>query len=224
MQDIYCISGLGADERIFQNLRISGYVLRHVRWIQPDPEDTWESYARRLLEQIPDPHPVLLGMSMGGMMAVELSKIRPARQLILISSAKTWKELPFYYRWLRWVPVHRWFPYPWLIRMGLWLGPWLFGPFGSSDHALLRDIVRQTDPVFFRWAWTQIFRWRNGIVPAPVFHIHGSRDHMLPIAFVKPDLVIRGGTHLMILRKAEELAPVIERVLRQTEPASSLEP
>lgn len=157
-------------------------------------------------------------------MAVELSKIRPARQLILISSAKTWKELPFYYRWLRWVPVHRWFPYPWLIRMGLWLGPWLFGPFGSSDHALLRDIVRQTDPVFFRWAWTQIFRWRNGIVPAPVFHIHGSRDHMLPIAFVKPDLVIRGGTHLMILRKAEELAPVIERVLRQTEPASSLEP
>lgn len=218
MQEVYCISGLGADDRIFQHLQLSGYALRHVRWIKPALDDTWESYARRLLDQIPDPQPILLGMSMGGMMAVELSKIVSARQVILISSAKSCKELPFYFRWLRILPVHRWIPYSWLIQIGLWLGPWLFGPSGAEEAALLKDIVRQTDKVFFRWAWTQISRWRNLEVPNQLFHIHGNRDHMLPIAWIHPDLVVSGGTHLMILGRASEIGSAIERVLGSLEP------
>jgi hypothetical protein len=46
---IYLFSGLGADERVFQHLDISGHEHVFVKWVIPKTDETIESYAARLL-------------------------------------------------------------------------------------------------------------------------------------------------------------------------------
>lgn len=206
MPDVYLISGLGADQRIFQRLRLNRCQLHPVHWIRPEKRETMSAYAGRLNAQILSPEPVLLGMSFGGMMAIEISRLRPVKGLILISSVKSSAELPPYFQLLHLLPVHRWLPYPWLQVLGVWLGKWLFGPETEATFQLLKKIIEETDEVFFRWAWQKVISWENHALACPYTHIHGDRDHMLPICFVKkPDRVIHGGTHLMILDRADEI-------------------
>lgn len=211
MQDVYFISGLGADERIFQYLRLSGIRAHYVRWITPGKGETMGAYAERLLEQVDTENPVLVGMSMGGMIAMEMSKRIRVKKVILISSACTSKELPPYFRLLGIFPLHNWLPYRLLTKAGLLVGAWLFGASGEADKKLLKEIMYDTDKTFFCRAWGQIIRWKNNIISSPVFHIHGDRDRILPLRFVRADYIVRGGTHLMVINKAEEVSLVIQQ-------------
>ncbi|GAA4313134.1 alpha/beta hydrolase [Compostibacter hankyongensis] len=211
--DVYFISGLGADERIFQYLQPEGIRLRPVKWITPHATDTLHTYAKRLLSQIPDPHPVILGMSMGGMAAAEIAKLIPVRKIILVSSIKTCRERPWYFGLLRIIKVHRWLSYRLLTRMGLWLGDWLFGTGNAAESRLLHEVIRDTDETFFRWAWEQVIRWDNKTLFPGTVHIHGDRDCVLPLRYVHPDHVIRGGTHFMIVDRAEELSALIAELI-----------
>lgn len=211
MRDVYLISGLGADERIFQRLQLERCRVHDVHWIEPLKRESMSAYARRLSEQILAPEPVLIGMSFGGMIAVEISQFRSLKGLILVSSVRYPEELPPYFQLLHVLPIHRWLPYSWLQALGIVLGKWLFGPETPSTHELLKQIIRETDETFFRWAWQQIISWQKPALIRSSLHIHGSRDRMLPICFVKHvDHVIRGGTHLMMLDRADEINPIMQ--------------
>jgi len=214
MPDVYLISGLGADQRIFQRLQLQRCRLHPVHWIRPLPRETMQAYAIRLGEQISAPDPVLIGMSFGGMMAIEISRIRSVKGIILISSVRSPKELPPYFQLLHIFPVHRWLPYGWLQALGSGPGRWLFGPETHTTCHLLKQIIRETDETFFRWAWQQVISWRKHTMACPCIQIHGDTDHMLPICFVKkPDHIIRGGTHLMVLDRADEINPLLQQAI-----------
>lgn len=214
MKDIYLISGLGADERLFRRLELDGYTLHQVKWIAPLTGESWESYARRLSAAITTPAPVIIGMSMGGMMAVEIAKQMPVGKVILISSAKTKQEIPPYFKWLRVIKVHRWLPYGLLRFVGKLTGPWLFGTRNPEESRLLKEIIEDIDETFFRWAWDRVSRWQNQIIPANTVHIHGNRDRMLPLRYVKADRLIGGGTHFMVVHDAKEISRIIKEELR----------
>src|SRR5689334_21217141 len=49
---IYCISGLGADKRVIQYLRLDGLPLQHIHWVRPNRDESITRYTERLLEQI----------------------------------------------------------------------------------------------------------------------------------------------------------------------------
>lgn len=97
-QKYYVFSGLGADERVFKNLSFGEAEVEHIHWIPPLTTETLAQYAQRIAQRITTPHPVLVGLSFGGMVAVEIAKILPVEKVILISSAKTRDELPPSYR------------------------------------------------------------------------------------------------------------------------------
>lgn len=214
MQDVYFISGLGADQRLFQFLNLSDVRPHYVRWITPEKSESWAHYAHRLLSQIDADEPILVGMSMGGMMAVEIGKIIPTKKIILISSAKTSREIPPYFRLLRVFKGHEWISYRLLTWLGLTFGGWLFGATCHADKQILKEIIHDTDETFFRWAWQRVATWKNSEVPANLLQLHGNRDHMLPILFIKPDIVIPDGTHLMVLNKAEEISSHLQVALQ----------
>lgn len=94
MKEIFLISGLGADKRVFDYLDLSEYKAFHIRWIDPHPKESIESYATRLLVQITKQKPVLIGISFGGMMAIEIGKLIDTEKIIIISSAKSKKDIP----------------------------------------------------------------------------------------------------------------------------------
>ena len=95
MQTIYCISGLGANEKVFQFLDLSFAKPVFIKWLFPLKNETLPQYALRLKEDfIDEPDPIIIGLSLGGMIAVEIAKTIPSARVILISSAKTKKENP----------------------------------------------------------------------------------------------------------------------------------
>src|SRR5947208_14654943 len=91
---IHCLSGLGADEKIFAGLRINGWELTYVPCIKPLPKEKLKNYSSRMTAMIDDPFPILLGVSFGGMIAIEMAKEINARLVILVSSVKSSDELP----------------------------------------------------------------------------------------------------------------------------------
>jgi thioesterase domain-containing protein len=88
-KELYIFSGLGADERVFQRLSFYGFRTTFVKWIVPLKKEKIEDYATRILDQITTVNPTLIGLSFGGLIAVEVAKQIETDKVILIASAKT---------------------------------------------------------------------------------------------------------------------------------------
>lgn len=96
--ELYLLSGLGADRRVFDFLDLHGFNLVHIDWIKPLDDEKIESYAQRLLEQIKTHRPTLIGVSFGGIVAIEIAKLIETNKVILISSATTKTDIPARHR------------------------------------------------------------------------------------------------------------------------------
>jgi surfactin synthase thioesterase subunit len=204
---IYCISGLGADERLFKYLDLPGYTLQVLQWPEHRPVDNLVSYAYKMSEQIQEPNPILLGVSFGGMLAIEIAKKLKASQTFLISSVQSAKDLPFYYRWAGSLSLTSLIPDV-LINEPSEIQEHLFGVEGEEDKALLRHYLINADPPYIRWGLRVILEWENDEYPLHVVHIHGTSDRVIPIPKGVHYRVQEGG-HMMVFNKAEEVSKLV---------------
>jgi len=211
-REIYLFSGLGADERAYKELCFPADRTHFVRWIRPERNESIESYARRLSDSITAERPILIGLSFGGLIAIEVAKHIPTEKIILISSAKTRAEIPFYYRIAGRTGLYRLFPINMLRRPNR-LSNWYFGAVTESDRRLLARILKDADPYMLRWGVKQLTSWKNTEVPERLRHIHGTSDHILPYRYIHCDVPVRGGGHFMTVNRADELAVEIAGLL-----------
>lgn len=98
MKNIYLISGLGADERVYQYFKFERYILVHIKWISLNSESTLKNYVHEISKQITDLEPIIIGISFGGIVAQELGSIFPNSKIIIINSIYNKSELRFLYR------------------------------------------------------------------------------------------------------------------------------
>ncbi|UEG48762.1 alpha/beta hydrolase [Ferruginibacter lapsinanis] len=209
---IYIFSGLGADERVFQKLDFAGLSVTFIKWITPQKNESIENYATRLLSQIKTTKPILIGLSFGGMMAIEVAKQIDTEKVIVIASAKTKKEIPYYYRVAGQLKIHTLLPTS-ILKKPNFIANWFFGAIGSFDKHLLKIILRDTDPVFLNWAIDKVVRWKNKTKLKNLIHIHGTADRLLPVRFIHCDFKINNAGHFMTLNNAEELNKLIRELL-----------
>lgn len=210
---LYFISGLGADERVFQRLKLEGYRIVHLQWETPERGEDLANYARRLSAQIDSERPVLVGLSFGGLVATEIAKQQAVERVILLSSAKIEKEIPGYFKLLRWFPVHRILPFKWLLWAVSWMVYWFFGLTDGGERVLLGEVLHDTDAHFLKWALHRVVTWRNDAVPATAYHVHGSGDRIFPFRYVSADCTIPAGGHFMVWNRADEISQVIDQIL-----------
>lgn len=212
MKDLYIFSGLGADERVFEKMDFSGFNTKFIRWETPIPGETIESYATRISSKITTLKPFIVGLSFGGLMAIEVAKQIETNKVIIIASAKTKKEIPFYYRTIGLLGLHKLVPTS-IQKQSNFITNWLFGAKSNPDKKLLKQILKDTDPIFLKWAIDKVVSWKNDILLSNIFHIHGTSDKILPLKFVTCDIEIKNGGHLMTLDKAEEISTIIRQEL-----------
>src|ERR1700749_745782 len=119
MSKVFLIPGMGADSRIYQNFKLEGYEVMAIDWIEPEQTDTLKTYAQKLILQynIP-PLSIVIGNSLGGMLAVEIAKIIPIKKTILISSIKTVDQAPGYFSLFRALPIYKLIPGKLMTSMG----------------------------------------------------------------------------------------------------------
>lgn len=208
--NIYFIPGLGADKKIFRSLRVpQGSKAIYVEWIKPLKNESLVSYSGRLTEQIDITQPFLIvGLSFGGMLATEIVNRNPNGRMILLSSIASSTHLPFYYRVAGKMNMHKLLPISLMKSASLMKR--LFTAETAEQKAYLKMAIREVDASFIRWALDAIVKWKGRAVNPDYIHIHGSRDAVLPMRFCKPTHILRGGGHLVILTKNNEISEIIK--------------
>jgi pimeloyl-ACP methyl ester carboxylesterase len=204
------LSGLGADKRVFDFLDLHGFKLIHIDWIKPLEDEKIESYAHRLLDQIKRNRPTMIGVSFGGIIAIEIAKHIETDKLILISSAKTKAEIPFLYRLAGKFWINKLIPAP-LYRKANFVVYWLFGVKKKKEKELLKAIMDDADNDFVAWATNKIVSWENDKALPNIITIHGTADRVIP--FKNADHKIEQGGHLMVVSKADEISGILHKIL-----------
>jgi pimeloyl-ACP methyl ester carboxylesterase len=210
---VYFISGLGADSRVFHHIHLpQGFEPVYLDWIKPLPNESLHAYACRLGDSIDDSQEfAIVGLSMGGMMAVEIAKLHRPVITVLISSVSCSAHLPFYFRIASRLRLHKLVPVS-LLKSASFIKRF-FTAEESEDKKLVRQLIRDTDPAFIRWAMHAVLQWDCKDFNGRYIHIHGSGDLILPPRFTKPTHIIRKAGHMMILTNAMEINKILEESL-----------
>lgn len=211
---LYLISGLGADHRVFQHLRFpGGYEVHFLPWISPQPQEPISSYAARMAAGITADGPVTLaGLSFGGIMSVEIAKLRPIHQTILFSSIKHTSEKPAYFNWIKRLQLTK-LPDFIIFQNRTRIVEYYMDVHTWEEKQLLRDYLSRTDYAYSRWAFDAILNWENEYRPPNLVHIHGDKDHPFPVKYLQPTHVIRGAGHFMVYNRAAEVNQILSEVL-----------
>jgi len=202
---------LGLDSKIFeQQARVFGRALVQPNWINPRENETIHDYALRWAETfkpLPDDQtPLLLGgLSIGGIFALEMSKLLKPQAVILIASCRSPADLP--YRLTIFEKILRPIP-PTLAE--LLTGP-ITSTFAFKDRLddvntqLVKKVARNCSMPLIKWGLQQIVQWKGfdqteTEIKVPIYQIHGKNDWMLPLNQRQPiDHVIHNGRHLINL-------------------------
>jgi hypothetical protein len=213
--NLYFISGLGADKRIFQNLMLPDtFKIHYIEWLTVSENETMESYCKRLSSQIDRDQPFsLIGLSFGGVIAIELSKLLAPVQTVLISSFCFKKEVPWFYILIGKSGIYK------IISPRILLKPnnivfRLFGAYKPEVKNLLKNILQDTDPDFFEWAIRHLFSWDNEWKPDNLLRIHGTADKILPYKKIMNAIPVEGGEHLMVYSKSAVVSQVLKENLK----------
>jgi pimeloyl-ACP methyl ester carboxylesterase len=209
MKNVYVFSGLGADQRVFKNLNFDNLNIKYIEWITPISNEHISVYAQRIAVQIKHENPILIGLSFGGIMAVEVAKLIKVEKVILISSIKNRNELPKFYKFAGKFRLNKLIP-AFLLKWPNLLSYWIFGLEAKEDKKLLSVILKETDSTFLIWAIDQIVNWKNDFLPDNIDHVHGTCDRILPNSLIENKIEIENGGHLMVLNKCNEVSAAIK--------------
>jgi pimeloyl-ACP methyl ester carboxylesterase len=209
---IYLVPGLGNDKRIFKNLieYFQDYkleILVHLPFLSL--EETLCQYAKRLIQKVGefDEDSIIIGFSLGGLIATEMSKIINFKKVILISTVKHKLELPTVIR----VASKFNFQIPAsFIKKTIGSISLMLGVTDRVGANYISEIIGDADSQHIIWAQKAASSWNNILIPDNYIHIHGTRDEIFTINFVKASHIIKLGTHYMIMDRAEEIANIIK--------------
>lgn len=206
---LYLIGGLGADERVFNYLELD-IETTVLEWIEPKTMEELQSYAIRLVEQINQKEEFgILGVSFGGIVAIEMSKLIKPSKLILISSVETYRQLPRKYVSIGRLKILNLIPNQFLKPPK----PLLDFLFGAKDKQLLKQIIEDTEPEFIRWALNSIIKWSNEFKSIKTIRIHGTKDKLIPL---KGEAIkVKDGGHFMIVDKADEISKIVNEQMKR---------
>ena len=213
MKKIFCISGLGTDEKVFSNLRIENYELITIQWINPNKNESIQDYAKRLLSQITEVNPILIGLSFGGIICLELSRIIDTKLIILISTIKSRKEMPTWMKLINYIKLHKVIT-NYNRKIFEPIQNFNLGAITDKEKLMARNYRNNINLNYLQWSLDVILKWDFKNLPANLYHIHGSIDRLFPIKKIKADCIINNGSHLMIFNKSGIVNSEINKIIR----------
>ena len=194
--------GLAASSNIFERIVLPDAIFEIVllEWEIPLDKETLAEYAKRISKKIIHPNPVLIGVSFGGILVQEISKCINTRKVIIISSVKSNLEFPRRMKVAKTTKAYKLIPTNLLANVES-LSKFSFGTTINKRLKLYEKFLRVRDKLYLDWAVEQIILWDRTIVDENVIHIHGDEDDVFPIKYIQNCIVVKGGTHVMILSK-----------------------
>lgn len=187
---IIVLPGMGADNRMYSGPWRTLPNATFIDWPEHRGEKTIADVAGRVVDEfhIADGD-VVIGSSLGGIVACEIARLRRLRTLVLIGSAVNKDEICSLLALLH--PIADFAPLKFIQAAA------------GKVPSELTDMFRSAQPEFIRAMCRAIFDW-NGFEGSSekLIRIHGRYDRVIPLP-PKVDLVIDGG-HLIAMTHAPE--------------------
>lgn len=211
--NLYIISGLGADAKVFSRIKFNENIKPiYIDWLIPEREEDFYHYIGRMAEKIDTSEPFcLLGYSFGGIVAQEINKLKPAEKVVILGSIRSDKEKSK------------------LIKAGMLtkipklLPESAFGEKAILTYSYLRKMIEPKNPklleyfrvrnaYYLKWSMEKITEWQSEETQG-VVQIMGDKDIVFPLKNCSPDYIIRNGTHLFPLTHSAEVSRILREVL-----------
>lgn len=207
--------GMGCDERLFGPQRAGGLVFETPPLPHAEAGEDLPAYAARIARSLAiDGSCVVGGVSFGGMVACQIGGLVRPRCVLLIASCRGNAAIPRHFRVMSW--ISRLLP-DWFIRRrgeGSCRVLAKMESLNEEQFRLIRDMSLAVPVPHLRRVGRMILHWEGTPPPAcPVYHIHGGRDHIIPLRKVTPDVVIPDGGHMINLTHAEQVNAFIARTI-----------
>ncbi len=186
---------MGADHRMYPAPWASLPHFRAHNWVRYSGEKTLAEVAQRMSEAcgVQDGD-ILVGSSLGGMVACEITKLRRIPLLFLVGSAERKEEVSGLLATLH--PLAKYVPIDW-VRVSA----------GKIPHEFAQ-MFAGIESAFVRSMCTAVFDWQGGAATETrVVRIHGRHDFVIPPPR-NADLLLDGG-HLISITHATECATYI---------------
>ena len=215
---IYCFPGQGSDARIFDSIRVDTalFKLVFVEYGTPKKGMDMKEFAFSLLNEIDSMNRyALLGVSLGGMICIELSDSLNPWKTILISSAKNRNELPVRYKFQKTIPLYKLFPKKILLKGAKVVQP-LVEPDRNNNKETFKDMLNKKNAAYMKQTINILINWERDINMKKIYHIHGDNDHTLPLRHIKnPDFIVKNGSHMMTLTRGTEISRILNDILSE---------
>jgi len=199
---VYFMPGLAASSSIFERiiLPIDVFEIILLEWEIPEANESLSEYAERISKKVSHINPVLIGVSFGGILVQEMAKFLDVKKLIIISSVKTNLEFPTAFKVAKTTKAYKLLPTN-LISNIENLAKFSFGDKVKQRLELYKKFLSVRDKKYLDWAIEKIILWDRTETDKNVTHIHGDADEVFPIKNIEKCIVVKGGTHIMILSK-----------------------
>ena len=208
---LYLLPGIGCDGRLYDRIDLSGFDVVKLPWPDFPPGCSLASIAQVMSRDVrKDEQHILVGVSMGGMVAQELAAITDPVKVVLISSwtgpqewtllaragsgFQLYRSITHFTMWATW-PVKR-----------------ILGQRDRVTDRLLWEMACAESARKIRNGTGAILRWKGSPWKGPLVRIHGDNDSVVPMRF-PVDHVVRGGPHIMVLTRAEEVSRALRAAL-----------
>ena len=214
---VYCMPGLAASSLIFERISLpeSLFEIHLLDWELPIGEESLQAYAQRMSKKIIAPNPVLIGVSFGGILVQEMAAFLNPMKVIIISSVKSNIEFPRRMKIAKTTKAYKLIPTSIFSNIEK-LSAFSFGTTIAQRLKLYERYLSVRDVHYLDWAIERILLWDRTKVDPNVIHIHGDVDEVFPIQYIKKCIVVKGGTHVMILSKYKWLNENLPAIIQGT--------
>ncbi|EIA10596.1 alpha/beta hydrolase family protein [Flavobacterium frigoris] len=199
---VYFMPGLAASAAIFERIALPEDVfeIHLLEWEIPLANESLAEYAQRITKKIKHEKPVLIGVSFGGILVQEMAKYIDAKKVIIISSVKSNLEFPRRLKVAKATKAYKLIPMSLILNLEN-LAKFSFGEKINHRLKLYEKFLSVRDIGYLEWAVEKVILWDRTVADDQVVHIHGDLDDVFPIKYIANCIVVKGGTHVMILNK-----------------------
>ena len=213
---VYLMPGLAASALIFERIVLpkDTFEIHLLEWEIPLQNESLPNYAKRITQKIKHENPVLVGVSFGGILVQEIAQHIKARKVIIISSVKSNAEFPLRLKLAKTTKAYKLIPMSLILNIET-LAQFSFGEKVNQRLKLYKKFLSVRDIGYLTWAVEQVVLWERTVVDEKVIHIHGDMDDVFPIKNIKDCIMVKGGTHIMILNKYKWLNENLPRIITE---------
>lgn len=214
---VYLMPGMAASPKIFEHIKLpeSQFQIYYLEWFLPLKNETLPEYALRMTLHIKHDNIVLLGVSFGGVLVQEMCKFISVKRLIIVSSVKLTSELPVKMLLAKSTKAYKLLPTQLVSNLEL-LAKYTFGNNITKRIELYKKYLSVNDSSYLSWAIKEMVCWQQDKHIPSIVHIHGDKDAVFPIKNVSNCIIIKGGTHIMIINKYKWFNENLPRIILET--------